>query len=60
MTLVQILINLLFAFLAFFATRYVATLVMPSSQDRQNIINVVAVLVAILVFFANLAVRVHA
>lgn len=49
------LVNLLFAFLAFFLIRYVGNMVAPDGQDKDKIVVVVAVIVAILVFFANFA-----
>lgn len=58
MTLVQLLLNLLFAFLAFFVVRYIGSLVAPEGADKVKIINVVAVIVAIIVFFADLAAQV--
>lgn len=53
-----ILLNLLFAFLAFFVTRYVGNMVAPEGQDKDKIVTVVAVIVAVVVFFANLAAQV--
>lgn len=58
MDLLEILLNLLFAFLAFFVTRYLGGLVTPEGQDRGQIITVVAVIVAVIVFFANFAEKV--
>lgn len=55
MTLLAILLNLLFAFLAFFIVRYVASLVVPEGKDKEKIINIVAIIIAIVVFFLNLA-----
>lgn len=52
-----ILVNLLFAFLAFFIVRYIGGMVTPEGQDKDKIVTVVAVIVAILVFFANIASR---
>lgn len=52
-----ILVNLLFAFLAFFIVRYIGSMVTPEGQDKDKIVTVVAVIVAILVFFANIASR---
>lgn len=50
-----LLLNLLFAFLAFFVVRYIGGMVAPEGQDKDKIVTVVAVIVAIVVFFANLA-----
>lgn len=58
MSLLSIVLNLLFAFLAFFVVRWIGGAVTPEGQDRDKIVTVVAVIVAILVFFANLAVRI--
>ena len=55
MTLGQVLINLIFAFLAFFIVRYVGSLVVPEGADRDKIINIVGILAGIVVFFANFA-----
>lgn len=53
-----LLLNLLFAFLAFFVTRYVGNMVAPEGSDKDKIITVIAVIVAIVVFFANLGAQV--
>lgn len=58
MSLGQVLINLLIAFLAFFIVRYLAAMVTPEGQDRDKIITIVAILVAVVVFFANFAARI--
>ena len=58
MSLTNILVNLLFAFLAFFVTRYIGNMVAPDGQDKDKIVTIVAILVAILVFVANLASRI--
>ena len=55
MTLAQILINLLLAFLAFFVIRWAASLVTPEAQDKDRIVNIVALIVGVVVFFANFA-----
>lgn len=58
MTPGQFFLNLLFALLAFFLVRWLATLVFPEDNangDRLKIVNIVALLVAIVVFFANFA-----
>lgn len=55
MSLFQVILNLLFALLAFFIVRYLASLVVPEGNDRSKIINIVAILVAVVVFFANFA-----
>lgn len=61
MTALQVLLNLLFAVLAFLIVRYVASLVMPTEpkrpQDRETIINIVALIAAVVVFFLNFAAR---
>lgn len=57
MSLVEILINLLFAFLGFFLTRWIGSMVVPEGQDRDRVVTIVAILVAIIVFFANFAAR---
>ncbi len=58
MTLSQILINLLLAFLAFFVTRYIGNMVAPEGADRDKIITIVALVVGIVVFCANFAARI--
>lgn len=55
MTLAQVILNLLIAFGMFFVVRYVGSLVVPEGQDRDRIINVIAVIIGVLVFFANWA-----
>ena len=57
MTLLQVLLNLLFAILAFLVVRYLGSLVVPDGKDKEKIVNVIAVIVGIVVFFANLAVQ---
>lgn len=57
MSLGQILINLLLAFLGFFITRYIGNMVAPEGQDKDKIVTIVAILVAVVVFFANFAAR---
>jgi uncharacterized membrane protein YhaH (DUF805 family) len=59
MTLTQIIINLILAFLAFFVTRYVGNMVAPEGQDKDKIVTIVALLLAIVTFFANFAVRIQ-
>jgi hypothetical protein len=59
MTLLQILLNLLFAFLAFFIVRYIGGMVAPEGQDKDKIITIVALVVGIVVFFANFAVQLN-
>lgn len=59
MTLTQIIINLILAFLGFFVTRYIGNMIAPEGQDKDKIVTVVAVLVAIVVFFSNFAVRIQ-
>ncbi len=51
------LLNLLFAFLAFFIVRWVGGMVAPEGRDQDKVVTIVAVIVAILVFFANFAER---
>ena len=51
----NLLLNLLFAVLAFFAVRYIGGMVAPEGNDKDKIVTVIAVVVGILVFFANLA-----
>jgi hypothetical protein len=55
MTLTQAILNILFALLAFFAVKYIGGMVAPEGQDRDRIIVIIAIIVAVLVFFANLA-----
>lgn len=50
-----ILINILFGILAFFVTRYIGAMVAPEGQDRDKIVTIIAIIVGVLVFFANLA-----
>lgn len=54
-----LLLNLLFAFLAFFVVRYLGNMVAPEGQDKDKIVTVVAVIVAIIVFLANFAAQVR-
>lgn len=58
MTLLQAIVNLLIAFLSFFLVRYVGSLVAPDGADKDKIINIVAIIVAIIVFFANFAAQI--
>lgn len=51
----HLLVNILFAILAFFVVRWLGSLVMPNGQDKGNVINVIAVIVAIVVFLTNFA-----
>lgn len=51
----NLLLNLLFAVLAFFAVRYIGGMVAPEGNDKDKIVTVIAVVAGILVFFANLA-----
>lgn len=60
MTLGQILINLLLAFLGFFITRYIGNMVAPEGQDKDKIVTIVALIVGIVVFFANFAAQILA
>lgn len=60
MTLGQILVNLLLAFLAFFVTRYIGNMVAPEGADKDKIITIVALLVGVVVFFANFAAQIVA
>ena len=53
------LINLLLAFLAFFVVRYIGGMVTPEGQDKDKIITIVAIIAAIVVFFANFAVQIR-
>jgi hypothetical protein len=55
MSLGDILLNLLFAFLAFFIVRYIGTMVVPDGADKDKIVNIVGLLVGVVVFFANFA-----
>jgi hypothetical protein len=55
MTLLQVLINLIIAFLGFFIVRYIGNMVAPEGQDKDKIITIVALVVGIVVFFANFA-----
>lgn len=55
MSLAEVLVNLLLAFLAFFVVRYISSMVVPEGDDKDKIVNIVAIVVAILVFFANFA-----
>lgn len=55
MTLGQFLINIVLGLLAFFVVRYVASLIAPTGRDSDKIINIIALLVGIVVFFANFA-----
>lgn len=55
MTLAQLILNVLFAILVFFIVRFVGSLVTPDGQDRDKVINAVAVIVAVVVFIANFA-----
>lgn len=57
MSLGHFLVNVLLALLAFFLTRYVALMVVPEGQDRDKIVTIIAILVAVVVFFANFAVK---
>lgn len=54
----HLILNLLIALLAFFLVRYVASLVMPEGRDTDRLVTVIAVIAAILVFFANFASRI--
>lgn len=45
-------VNLLLAFLAFFVTRWIGSMVAPEGQDKDKVVTVVAVVVAILVFLS--------
>lgn len=56
----NLLLNLLFAFLAFFIVRWLGSMVAPEGQDKEKAVTVVAVIIAIVVFFANFAVQVRA
>lgn len=52
------LLNLLFALLAFFVVRYIGSMITPEGQDRTQIITIIAIIVAVVTFFANLAAQV--
>lgn len=49
------LLNLLFALLGFFGARYLLMMVLPEGSDKEKIATIVAIVVAIIVFFANFA-----
>lgn len=53
------LLNLLLAFLAYFVVRWIGASVAPDGQDKDKIVTVVAVIVAIVVFFADLATQIR-
>lgn len=53
--MLNLLLNLLFAFLAFFVVRWVGSMVAPEGRDKEKIVTVCAVIVAIIVFLSNLA-----
>ena len=55
MTIGDILLNLLFAFLAFFIVRYIGSMVVPNGADKDKIVNIVGILAGLVVFFANFA-----
>lgn len=58
MTLSEVIINLLLAILAFVVARYVGLLLTsstPPNPERSRVIEIVAILIAVLVFFANFA-----
>ncbi len=49
----DLLINLLLAFLAFFVVRWIGSAVAPEGQDKDKIVLIVAIIVALVVFFAD-------
>jgi ABC-type Na+ efflux pump permease subunit len=55
MTLIQILLNLLFALLVFFLVRYIGGMVAPEGNDKDKLVTVVAVMLAVAVFLLNFA-----
>lgn len=55
MSLVELLVNLLLAFGTFFAVRWLGSMIAPEGQDRDKLVTVVAVIIAVIVFFADLA-----
>lgn len=60
MTLGQILLNLLFAALAFFLVRWIVGLVLPDDmRDKEKVVTILGVLSAVIVFFLNLSVNIH-
>lgn len=54
----EFLLNVLFAVLAFFVTRWVGAQIAPEGQDTPKIVVIIAIIVAVLVFFADLASKV--
>jgi len=53
--IVAFFVNLIIAALAFFLVRYLLSLIVPEGKDKDKIVNIVALLTAIVVFFSNLA-----
>lgn len=49
----EFLLNILFAVLAFFVVRYVGLMIAPEGADVPKVVTVIAVIVAIVVFFAD-------
>ena len=54
----EFLVNLLFAVLAFFVVRYIGNMVAPEGSDKDKIVTIIAVIVAVVVFLANYGARV--
>lgn len=56
MTLGQVLLNLLFAALAFFIGRWLLGLILPDDmRDKEKVTTIVGVILAVIVFFLNFA-----
>lgn len=51
----EFLLNVLLAFLALFAVRYVGTKIMPEGEDKDKILWIIALIVAVVVFLLNFA-----
>lgn len=51
----ELLVNALFALLAFFGVRWIGSMVAPEGKDSGKAITVIAIIVAIIVFVANFA-----
>lgn len=52
------LVNILFAILAFFVVRYIGASIAPEGPDKVKVLTVIALIVAIVVYFANFATQI--
>lgn len=56
--MLHLLLNILFGLLAFFLTRLIGSMVVPEGRDAGQAVTIVAIIVGIIVFFANFAAQV--